>query len=129
MEEPHAGNHFILMDPFDNPDDPFPIERTRRQMGYVLSCAHRMDLSAVFPSNDFSKTTYCFANPGVEYLIYQTKPGQPFEVTLATGTYRYEWFNLATGEVVYTGRTQGNGRPKKAIATFDGEAVMYLQIE
>jgi hypothetical protein len=64
--------------------------------------ANRMDLAAMAPRSDLASTRFCLANPGVEYLVYQSEPGD-FTVTLPWGSYRYEWFDTGRSEVISSG--------------------------
>jgi hypothetical protein len=93
-------------------------------MGHTRAYADRMNLGAMSPRGDLTSTGYGLANPGVEYLFYQPNSG-PFVVTLAAGTYTYEWFNPAVGDVVSRGTVNRDGAPATASPPFAGEAVLY----
>ncbi|HLB48771.1 MAG TPA: DUF6298 domain-containing protein, partial [Anaerolineales bacterium] len=71
-------------------DDPGYIA-SREAMGQTRRLAERMNLAAMTPQSELASTTYCLANVGVEYLIYQPKVGEAFSVELKAGKYRYEW--------------------------------------
>jgi Family of unknown function (DUF6298) len=42
----------------------------RKAMGDTRKYAQRIDLDTMVPSGELASTTYCLANPGVEYLVY-----------------------------------------------------------
>jgi hypothetical protein len=72
-------------------------EAIRKNMGYTLTHANRMNLATLTPRSDLASSKYCLANPGTEYLVYQPRAGEAFSVDLKAGTYRYQWFNPASG--------------------------------
>ncbi|MDQ7843714.1 MAG: DUF5060 domain-containing protein [Armatimonadota bacterium] len=45
---------------------------------------------------------YVLADPGAEYVVY-TATGAAFSLALPSGTYRYEWFDPATGTIAGSG--------------------------
>jgi hypothetical protein len=61
------GLNPIYMDPLDADTN---RENARRAMGDTLIYAKRMGLASMAPRDDLAFTTYCLANPGVEYLVY-----------------------------------------------------------
>lgn len=99
------GHHPILMD-FGliegiNPLSPAyeGSEPARYAMGDTVRYAERMDLNALEPRDALSSTKYILANPGKEYLVLQPDEGsEPFNVSLTSGTYLVEWFNITTRE-------------------------------
>jgi len=101
----------------------------RRNMGYTLSYANRMNLAAAVPRNELSSTEYCLANPGVEYLIY-LPDGENVNVDLsdASGRLAVEWLNPNTGERMSGGTTTGGGS-REFTAPFSGDAVLYLSVD
>jgi len=108
-----------------NPDNPQYVG-ARQAMGYALGYAEQMDLAAMTPQNSLSSTTYCLANPGKEYLIYQPVSNVSFTVNLPAGTYSYEWFNPDTGSVASTGSITAGGGNQLFSAPFSGHSVLYL---
>jgi hypothetical protein len=120
------GLNPIFMDPYDGAVLGEKLTATyepiRRSMGYVLKFAQRMDLTKCEPM----AKGFCLANPGKQYLAFQPNKGEPIELKLEPGRYRYEWFDPASGKTVSEGRARG----KKAETTFknpiDGEAVLYI---
>ena len=65
------------------------------------------------PRSDLASTGYCLANSGLEYLIYQPKPGETFSVEMKAGKYRYEWIDPRKMWGGY--RLRGVPRPGPAI--------------
>jgi hypothetical protein len=74
-------------------------------LGHTRSYATRMNLASMVPRNDLASTTFCLANPGLEYLVYQPSGGD-FAVDLGAGAYTYEWFNAGEGVITKTGSYQ-----------------------
>ncbi len=116
------GLNPIYMDPYG---DPPGDESIRKNMGYTLDYAERMNLASMTPMNKLSSTKYCLANPGSEYLIYQPDSGS-FTVKLNAGTYSYEWFNPSSGDVTETGSLTSGGGSESFNPPFGGDAVLYL---
>ena len=61
-----------------------------------------------------------------EYLVYQPKPGQPFQVTLQSSRYRYEWFDTQTGRTGDSGIVIVDNADQTFAPTFKNGAVIYL---
>ena len=125
------GHNPIYMDPLRKQDS-FSIsesemEDARKAMGDTRRYAERMNLAAMRPLNELSSTQYCLAHPGVEYLVYQPKSGEPFSVQLKQGTYRCEWFHPATGKSGETDNVKTSGGAQQFKAPFDADAVLYLK--
>lgn len=99
----------------------------RRNLGYSLALANRMDLAAMTPRGDLATTGYCLAAPGKEYLVYQPASGA-FDVTLEGPkdvAFAVEWLDPKTGKAVA-------GKPVSGGATtftppFAGDAIVYLK--
>jgi len=124
------GHNLVLMDHFDNPGifnrNIQQLEVVRWNLGYALRYANKMNLAAMTPRSELATTKYCLADPGTEYLVYQPKAGEVFSVELTVGTYRYEWFNPAKGQIAGSGNVQAVGGKHQFTAPFAGEAVLYL---
>lgn len=106
----------------------YPIRwEQRKAMGYALAYAKKMNLKDMKPFSDLSSTSYCLANLGVEYLIYQPILNSTFSVKLAAGTYSYEWFNPGSGSIVVsTGDFVANGSTKSFTPPFNSDSVLYI---
>ena len=63
-------------------------------IGATVTFANRMNLACMHPQNDLSSTTYCLADPGREYLVFQPGTGDVRVLGLRSGyRYRFEWFD------------------------------------
>ena len=134
------GNQCLFMDPYldpshdrgrNNPADgkPDPYWDTIRDaMGHTRAYAQRINLTLALPHDELASTSYCLANPGTEYLVYQPAAGEPFTLQLKTGSYRYEWFDPVKGVAAGTGRIHASGETKFK-PPFNGDSVLYLQKE
>ncbi len=117
------GHHPILMEDSTG----FPgWAAGRSAMGHTQSYASRMNLAGMTPLNNLSSTSYCLANAGQEYLVYQPGNG-PFTVNVAGGAYAYEWFNPVTGTVAGTGTVGAVGGDQSFTPPFSGPAALYLK--
>jgi hypothetical protein len=125
------GENPIWMDSFDQASvwEPMPAnaEAVRKNLGYARGFAERIDLKKVHPHAELSSSSYCLANPGVEYLVYQPAPGKAVAVEVKAGTYHYEWFNPATGVTTGSGRIETAGASQEFRAPFAQDAVLYLK--
>lgn len=125
------GLNPILMDPYNNrilgKGNPKSWEPLRRNLGHTRRLAERMDLAHMRPSTDIASTTYCLANPGTEYLVYQPDKGAfTVNLTKAAGDFTVEWFDLKT-EKISTGETAQGGGVRRFTPPGDGPAVLYLK--
>jgi hypothetical protein len=111
-----------------NPNDPTLVS-VRRNMGYALRYAERMNLVAMTPRPDLCSTGYCLAKPtasGAEYLIYSPSGGQvSVDLSDTSGQLSVEWFNPDTGITTAGGTTTG-GATRFFSAPFNGDAVLYI---
>ncbi|MDN3510713.1 MAG: DUF6298 domain-containing protein [Candidatus Jettenia sp.] len=130
------GHNVLFMDPYleymkdrnypkGSKPDPFynPI---RRNMGYTMRYANRMNLAAMIPHNELSSTKYCLANPGSEYLIYAPSGGTvDVDLSSTFEMFHVEWFNPRTDKAIPQRKTAG-GDIRSFTAPFRGDAVLYL---
>jgi hypothetical protein len=112
-----------------NPVSDPTMVSVRRNMGYTLNYANRINLAAMTPRGDLCSTGYCLANPaasGAEYLVYAPTSGT-FTVNLSgtKGEFAVEWFNPETGSIVNGGTISG-GMTRSFSPPFVGDAVLYL---
>jgi len=99
----------------------------RRQMGYTLRWANRVDLAAMTPQNQQASTEYCLANPGREYLVYLPDGGSvSIDLSSVSGELSASWFNPSTGEDIDADKVAGGGK-SNFTAPFDGHAVLSLR--
>ncbi len=101
----------------------------RRNLGYTLMYANRMNLGLMTPRSDLASTGYCLANPSpsnAEYLVYLPEGGTvTVDLSAAIGTLSVEWFNPSDGQVV-SGITTTGGGNRSFPAPFNGDAVLYI---
>jgi hypothetical protein len=99
----------------------------RRNLGYTLRFAERMDLAAMTPRNELAGSGYCLANPGREYLVYLPDGGTTtVDLSAASGPLTVEWFNPQTGDSQNDEALTGGGK-RDFKAPFDGDAVLYIR--
>ena len=137
------GHHPILMD-FGiirgvNPSDPSAegsgvapysaFESTRFAMGDTLHYAQGIHLIQMEPHNEQSSTGYVLSNPGKEYLILQPDASaDSFSLSLDTGTYTVEWFNVESREIKKDKKVTVKNKGAVTFAPpFNGPAVLYLK--
>jgi hypothetical protein len=101
----------------------------RRNLGYTMDYAERMNLAAMTPRPDLCSTGYCLANPvasGAEYLVYlPSGGGVSVDLSGASGQLLVEWFNPGTGMPTAGGTTTG-GAIRFFTAPFGQDAVLYI---
>ncbi len=111
-----------------NPDDPTWIS-ARKNMGYTLTYANRMNLVAMEPLPSLASSGYILANPSgsqSEYLVYLPNGGSVIvDLSGAAGSLKVEWLNPSNGIVTDGGITTGGGN-RTLTAPFSGDAVLYL---
>ena len=130
------GYNVVYMDPIDlsRPDSILEYARgnaeailsARAAMGQTRAYARKMDLASMTPQGTLASSGYCLANPGMEYLAYQPKPG-PFSMTLTAGNYVCEWFNPSTGKAAAAESLTAPGGSHPFASPFAGDAVLYLK--
>ena len=133
------GENPIFMDGYDgagygvggvgfNFNDPQWVS-LRKNLGYTLAYANRMNLIAMQPRPDLVSTRFCLANPSsgqAEYLIYLPSGGNvTVDLSETQGDLAIEWFNPGSGETTEGGKTTGGGN-RSFTAPFIGDAVLYL---
>jgi hypothetical protein len=132
------GNQCLFMDPYLDPShdpgrnhpadgkpDPY-WDILRDAMGDTRRFSQRIHLAAVVPHPELASTASCLADPGVEYLVYQAKPGAAFDVELKAGKYRVEWFDTAKREMSGAGLIEAKGSAERFKPPFESDAVLYL---
>ena len=152
------GLNPIFMDPYDsswiqNHPSNHELELIRRNMGYTLTYAKKIDLASMVPRDDLGSTQYCLSNPGKEYLTYAPKQRDrglawfdkpnintwirwftiPLGLTTtiaidlsgSPGTHRVEWFSPLTGELIDGGIIMG-GKRQTLASPFLACAVLYI---
>jgi len=98
----------------------------RSALGEVKTYADKVDLSTVVPHGELASTGHAMADPGNKYLVFQPASSTAFTVTLAAGTYDYEWLNVVAN-TTSTGSVTAAGGAQSFTAPFSGTAVLYLK--
>jgi hypothetical protein len=131
-----AGTSPLFMDPYLEPwqDRNAPTggrvdsswNTMRDALGWTRLYAERLDLERAVPSGALSSTGSCLADPGHQYLVYKPTGGTTFKVTMVAGTYRFEWFNPASGAVSTAGMITVGAGDQTFTPPFPGDAVLLL---
>jgi len=130
------GMHPIFMDPIyvadiekSKPKLKNPAFPTLRMaLGHTRKYAEKINLAKMSPQNHLSTTTFCLANPGVEYIVYNPEK-KPFTVKLLSGAYYYEWFDPQAGKVLKTGKitVKTNKQAFTPLPSCVCDSVLYLK--
>jgi putative heme-binding domain-containing protein len=109
---------------------PSPIwqDSAREGMGQVRRYAEKINLAAMVPEDALAQTTYCLAERGREYLVFQAGDKGEFTLRLtdAPGTFSVEWLNVSNGQTVPAKPVEG-GAVRTFTTPFGGPAVLYLK--
>jgi hypothetical protein len=97
----------------------------RDALGHTALYASRLNLERAVPSPALCSTGSCLAEPGHQYLVYQPVSGS-FQLTVAAGSYKVEWFNPATGQATAGGMMTLAAGQRSFTAPFTGDAVLLL---
>lgn len=96
--------------------------------------AEMVDLASMHPRPELASTTYCLADPGQAYIIYQPPngtdsgmTGHSFQLHLQGGQYEYEWFNPTTNEISQTGSIRATTGESTFTSPFNDHAVLFLK--
>jgi hypothetical protein len=132
-----SGRNPIFMDPYDTETE-FGTSREldtrmsswgaeRRNMGYVLTYANKIDLTSMIPHEELTSSRFCLANLApneTAYLVYFPNGNGTVNV-ISTSPLQIEWFRPSTGEV-YRDEHMTDPHQKQFSAPFRGDAVLYL---
>jgi len=103
------------------------FELLRRNMGYTLRYARKVNLAAMTPQGELASTGFCLAEPGKEYLVYLPEGGEvTVDLSGASGSIAVEWFDPRSGDTTQGHITSG-GQKHSFQPPFDGDAVLYLR--
>jgi hypothetical protein len=131
------GLNPIFMDPYNanvlhNPPgyycDPTSQEweLMRKNMGYTLTFAKRVNLAGMVPRPDLACSGYCLAEKGKEYLIYAPQDGKlTIDLSHIPGKFGVEWFNPLTG-VSRIDNVVDGGTLRSFNTPFTTDAILYL---
>jgi hypothetical protein len=104
-------------------------DSARAAMGQTRKYSEKMNLASMVPSNELAETTYCLADAGREFLVFQ--PGNKGEFTVnlsrSSGTLAVEWLNVNTG-TISAGRPISGGADRPFTTPFGGPAVLHLKV-
>jgi hypothetical protein len=142
------GHNPIFIEPIIAPDSEATKDKRwkdaaaiRRNMGYTLAYANRLDFAAMTPHEELCSSRYCLVNPGHEYVVFvpllagevpANHSSNPFagevavDLTTITGTVRVEWLNTNSGDII-TGTTVMAGSMRTFHSPFKADSVLYLQ--
>lgn len=105
-------------------------EAIRKNMGYTLKFANRIDLVNMKPCNNLASSGYCLAKPvadDAEYLVYLPGGGTvSVDLSATAGELNIEWFDPASGVTTDIWTEQGGTVDKTFTAPFKGDAVLYI---
>jgi hypothetical protein len=131
------GENPIIMDVYQQQgyllDDMFERDPSwgsfRRNLGYTLNYAQRMNLKTMVPNTQVSSTSFALANlanSDPELLIFAPNGGT-FTVNLSgiSGSLQSEWLNPQTGQRSSGAAVNASGNVQLS-APFSGAAVLYL---
>jgi hypothetical protein len=131
-----VGSAPLFMDPYlepwsgrNNPSGGRPDpswDTIRDALGRTRQYAQRLDLDRVVPSPSLCSTGFCLADPGHQYLVYKPPGSGGFTLTVVAGSYRFEWFNPASGAVGDTGMITLGSEQHTFTPPFTGDAVLLL---
>lgn len=134
------GENPIFMDQYDgastgrgaesnyNPNNP-KDQSLRKNLGYTLDYARRINLAAMTPHGELASSGYCLANPSAqkaEYLVYLPSGGSvSVNLSGTSGTLMVEWFDPSTGATSNGNDVQGGGT-RSFTSPYGGDTVLYL---
>ncbi|MGD9850946.1 MAG: DUF6298 domain-containing protein [Nitrospirales bacterium] len=106
--------------------------KTMQAMARYVKMVH---LVSMRPYPDLSSTTYCLADPGHAYIVYQplkgaesAQTGQLIQLHLKDGEYEYEWFNPTTNKITQAGHIIEESTGVTTFTPpFNDHAVLFLK--
>ena len=136
------GENPILMDVYDGAFDlivenvpPDPLHEAswinlRRNLGYVLTYANRINLATMVPHPELCSSDYCLVssvNSKGEYLVYTPSGGKvTVDLSNTEGNITGEWFNPQNGLTTADISTTGGAR-RTFLPPFEGDSILYLK--
>jgi Chitobiase/beta-hexosaminidase C-terminal domain/Family of unknown function (DUF6298) len=101
-------------------------DNVRDSMGYASDYSHLVVLSSMSPDKELCSTTYCFVNPGSEYLIYLTSDRSvKVDLSSGAGDFLATWFSPTTGETIPGQAVKGASRVALT-SPLSGDTVLYI---
>ncbi|MEW5977489.1 MAG: DUF6298 domain-containing protein [Acidobacteriota bacterium] len=125
------GHNPLFMDPYDNQvlgkGSPDQWNALRQALGQTRRLAERVDLAHMTPSPDIASTTYCLANTGSEYLVYQPSDGKVvINLEEVNEPFSVEWFNTRANAAIPGEEIRG-GAVRELNPPIAGPLVLYLK--
>jgi hypothetical protein len=106
------------------------VVKLRKNLGYILRYAKRMNLIAMKPRGDLTSTGFCLANPashGAEYIVYfPSASAQTVNLSGSSDSLRVEWLNTGSGSTT-DGGTVAGGSTRSFTPPFNSDAALYLR--
>ena len=109
---------------------PSPTWQDSARSGMERTCrfSEKINLAAMAPRSDLAETSYCLADPGKEYPVFQ--PGNKGEFTVnlmnAAGPFEVEWLDVNVGTTIEGSPVHG-GSIRTFTTPIGGPAVLYLK--
>lgn len=101
----------------------------RRNLGFALRLAERIDLASMQPRGELASTGYALAHAAArngEYVVYFPKGGTAqVDLRATPGGLAVEWIDPATGQV-RPGSNISGGEVRSFTAPFNADAVLHL---
>jgi hypothetical protein len=105
------------------------VVKLRKNLGYILRYARRMNLIAMKPHGDLTSTGFCLANPAshdAEYIVYfPSASGQTVNLSATSDTLVVEWMNTGDGSTTDGGVVTA-GTTRTFTPPFNSDAALYL---
>jgi hypothetical protein len=102
-------------------------DSARQAMGQVRRFGGRMNLARMKPEPRLSATGYCLADPGNEYLVFQSAKGEfTVDLSKAEGEFAAQWLNVNADRAVAAKPVQG-GAVRTFTTPFPGPAALHLK--
>jgi hypothetical protein len=124
------GLNPIFMDPYKQVRNGGGIDGhwdpVRNAMGFTLQWARQVNLAAMVPKVELASTSYCLAEVGREYLIYQPEGGR-FNAHLESGSYEARWYDCAAGNGPEPLRVRSPNGCVRLEPPFEGDALLHLK--
>lgn len=101
--------------------------KLRKNLGYILSYAKRLNLNMCVPRNDSAYGEYCLAWAGNQYIVYTPEDCQPhLDMSDCEGEFAVEWFDPRTGTKYDGGIVTGGEKVMPFVSPFGLGAVLFV---
>lgn len=129
------GMNTLFMDPYNSkvltsPADEDWLDAMRRNLGYTLDYAQKMDLSHMTPAGELSSSGYCLANKGSEYLVYNPSDSLiRVDLTGYANDFRVEWLDPETGDISENDPVKGGSGVSFTPPFHSDFSILYLKAD